>query len=839
MSVPKQTVVGVLGLATNPNPLALPPGSCSTADNCLLRRPGVMSPMHGNEVEAVLGSRKPVRMFSSNESDYHLDILRQDGQTNADTLRDSFSTIEYTTIPKGTLGGTRNLAFAPGRTHMATSRDRHFLTDRNSPIVVETSGPTATSAPRQAGLVPPTWVTGVAAAPTTTSRGILLNNNYFGYRATFKRSRPTFELISAPTPMATVFNNTGSTAGVILTVYFDVNADPLLEGDLVQLYRTAQQTSINALGDDFVLVAERAITLAELAAGFLTVIDGTDDSGRNGTQLYTNSTQDGADKANFMPPPASDVAVFADTTFYSITNTWPAVPLLINGIFGKASVNAYAIGTHEFLGNATTGSHDITGIPVNTGFVVGQKLVVTAGFFPARSTVTAISGAGPYTITLADPATGTGAGAFTVGDTITVEAFKDGVSVDTGSAIVNGSPGGYNAWDGIALDLMNSLPGIKIILNGVFDTQSIVAENPYFTIWSPISGLYDELIVTVTNGQLYSGATATSTAGVYTINSIQDTHSNRIYYSKTSLPEAVGPLQYIDVGFETRLKMWPAKSALMVLATDGLWRVTGVGDTWDIQQVDKTCSLVHPDCVGALDSDIYAWVTDGLARIDENGSETISTNAVGPLLRADLATANPFYLISSYGWGPSIACDNYRKEVWLNIAYLVPGESEVFTFLRSYIYNNDTQAFTTQTATEIRAMTYVALDLQIAYADDANFYRPDSASFQVPLIQFNPITAGDKGALKCWLDVNLLFDNATSNGNVQFLFDGESPGSNNIRAVTASTIKELHSGVPRRCSTKTQLVVGCKVTSPTTGGIAFDLYGFTARYRVASDTVKT
>ena len=838
MSVPKQTVVGILGLATNPNPLALPPGSCSTADNCLLRRPGVMSPLHGNEVEAVMGSEKPVRMFSSNESDYHLDVLRQDGQTNADTLRNSFTEVEYTSIPQGTLSATRALSFSPGHTHMATSRDRHVISERNSPIVIETTGPTATTDPRIAGLPPPTWVSGVASTPSVTSRGILLDTNYFGYRATFKRIRPTFELVSAPTPMSTTHNTSGSTAGVSLTVYFDPRVDSLVEGDLVQVYRVEQQASVDALGDDFVKVIERTITTAELAAGFITLIDNTDDTGLNGEQLYTNDTQDGADKANFMPPPAVDVAVFADTMFYSISNTWPAAPLLINGQMQKNVAFAYVIGVHTFLGNASSGSHDITGIPVNTGFVVGQKLTTTAGFFTLGSTVTAVSGTGPFTVTLSNPATGTGAGAFALGDTIKVTAVKDGVPT-SGTIIVDGSSSGALGLEAIALDLANAVPGMRLILNGVFDTQSPTVENPYFTIWSPISGLWDSFTVEVTNGQLYSGATATGTAGVYDIESIQDTHTNRIYYSKTSLPEAVSPLQYIDVGFETRLKMWPAKSALMVLATDGLWRVTGVGDTWDIQQVDKTCSLVHPDCVGALDSNIYAWVTDGLAVIDENGATTVSTNSVAPQLRADLAVVQPFYLTQSYGWGPSLACDNYHKEVWLNVAYFVPGESETFTFLRSYIYNTDTQAFTTQTATEMRAMVYVALDLKIAYADDANYYHPSLTTFQIPLIQFNPIVAGDKGALKGWLDVNLLFDNATSNGNVQFLFDGESPGANNIRVVTPTTIKELHSGVPRRCSTKTQLILGCTVTSPTVGGIAFDLYGFTARYRVASDTVKT
>jgi hypothetical protein len=196
--------------------------------------------------------------------------------------------------------------------------------------------------------------------------------------------------------------------------------------------------------------------------------------------------------------------------------------------------------------------------------------------------------------------------------------------------------------------------------------------------------------------------------------------------------------------------------------------------------------------------------------------------------------------------------DNYRKELWLNLS-LAPrvysDENLPQQFFTSYIFNMDSGAFTTQSETQIMCLAYNPYLMRTVTAvydgvTTSKLYRPSTQLWCKPRVVFNPLVAGDMGTLKQWMDVNFFFQEMQlQSGFIQGLilasFDEQDAPSE--RVVTASTVDKSHYWVPRRCAMKEQLIVGFStvvIDDSITGTFDFNLYGFTVRFRVASDTLK-
>lgn len=877
MTKSKVTQVTVSGLATNPNPNGLPLGSCAVANNVLCRRPGILQPMQATTPLATytpptdaadarkflldLANNRMVVLFSD------LNALSGGPETTTGKLSTYFdnggfaASTSITSLPIYSDGTTsRNIGFLPGMTQSVYSHFRTFITEKWGVI---------SNFNRWAGLPPPGQPSG---GFVTGSSGFLAVNFSCAYRAIY-----TIEATSASAPytvvgpasaVTAVTNFSGTTADVNITVVNAVN-EPLYspsDGTLyLNLYRSsqAQVTSPADLADDFRQVAKVPVHAGFGSYSFLDTV--TEDARAAGQALYTNASEEGPQASSFAPPSARDICVFKDTVFYANRASLPALNLTVPGTLGtliSQTDRINGVGLREFntasitSGSATISFTDHTEL---TGVVAGQTVVgAVQGFFPVatsnRVTVVSVnSGAGTVTVDQQAHSTGSPVtGSFSDMFKITV-SYADGTT-ETGTARIFD----FDEIHDVGASL--SLPGMRLLTPAIEDDYAV--EGATLTLihtWPAIKRV-TQFTVAVTSGNnyfpVYGGNYTTNTSP---LPSVVDTRPNRAFYAKTGQPEAVPPASFLDVGAGTILKMWANQSALFVFCSDGLWRITGDGTNWVVDQVDPTAILVHPDAVTSLNNRIYAWILDGIAAVDENGATVISTDAVGPSLRAALAN---YTSAVAYSWGVTMAADQFYNELWLNVfPNLVSAPSP------TYVYNDDTKQFTTQSFLPFVAVVFNPYALQMRWlqldintAGQTVYVAPNPSLWLPPTIWFNPIQAQDKGTLKQWMDVNYFFTKyqypigpSADPDTIQAYFStaGDSTdttiGFNTIDASTNSIV-DLHFLVPRRTALGDQLQVGVGaigVISPWTGVLGYagfsgywELQGFTARYRVASDTLR-
>lgn len=102
---------------------------------------------------------------------------------------------------------------------------------------------------------------------------------------------------------------------------------------------------------------------------------------------------------------------------------------------------------------------------------------------------------------------------------------------------------------------------------------------------------------------------------------------NRVYYSKTSQPEAVPLVNYFDVGPQDKkiLRILGLRDSLFILKEEGLYRLTGENPTnFSVTLFDNSAIVNAPDTCVIMDNQIFAFTTQGIARISETGVDIIS-----------------------------------------------------------------------------------------------------------------------------------------------------------------------------------------------------------------------
>lgn len=160
--------------------------------------------------------------------------------------------------------------------------------------------------------------------------------------------------------------------------------------------------------------------------------------------------------------------------------------------------------------------------------------------------------------------------------------------------------------------------GNEIIL---FDTSSSPAAE----------GIYE---VTVIDGDNFTvnfdysgGSNASGKLALTTVFSTDEESPNRIYFSKYQQPEAVPVVNFRDVGSKDKpiLRIIPLRDSLIVLKTDGIWRLTGEeGAIPSLSPTDYSAILIAPDSAYVLNNNIYALTSQGVTQISDSGVSIMS-----------------------------------------------------------------------------------------------------------------------------------------------------------------------------------------------------------------------
>lgn len=799
------------------------------------------------------------------------------GRLNAETYnqRDGFAAAwSVSTLPIS-LDDSREVGFIPGLTHSAYSHFRTLITEKWGVIVSEASRQ------RWAGLLPPVII---AALPFVTGDSDwLIDGNSVMYRAFYSIESTDPDLpyeswgpVSSPVAIYGMDALSAGSVGFALPEQEPLPWIPSGAKLYLNIYRSSQ-IEVETWQDipfDFRLVHKAEITDAILAAGTYVFTDSVIELGRaHGEPLYTNATEFGEQSNGFCPPSSRDVTVYRDTAFYANRASLPSLSVSVPGPSVFSNPGLFSDADRE----RGIGMRQITAMQVtnaSTAFTItnaNERLGIVPG---------TIFWIGSFVGVVATFNSGTGAGTFTEPYPLatamvqcdTFDAFTIKVYYADGTTETASGPVAYQGLDVTSGTYDAIIPSLRIY--NVQNTYPLPGYNVEFTwlLTFPAIKRVVQFELYLTNGENYSPAYTGDYATLTNpLISLGDNRPNRLFFSRTGHPEAVPLLNYQDIGAGTILKSWPTQSALLILCTDGLWRLTGDDAPWQVNQVDPTVILVHPDCMGSLNNEIYAWVDDGLALVNEDGSKTISTDAVGQDIRSWRTELKKWG--GPYVWGPALAGDQYWNEVWLNIrrAAYFDGEVEVSDeFLTTLIYNSDTKNFTRQQATSFMCVLYSPdanrmITVSPPGPDDPADYifnvtvQTDfgaegiEPSYQPVTIWFNALQTEDKGKLKQWMDVNYFVANVVDDpaNYLHGLFNARNesfdPYGNDFTVNTRNMeelSRDIHFWVPRRAALSDQLQIGLQAATvddfeviPVVG-FYFQLQGFTVRYRNASDTLK-
>lgn len=126
------------------------------------------------------------------------------------------------------------------------------------------------------------------------------------------------------------------------------------------------------------------------------------------------------------------------------------------------------------------------------------------------------------------------------------------------------------------------------------------------------------------------------------LNSTNDRHAARVYYSRLAIPDAVPLVNYVDINSDNDpiLRVFPLHYRLLIFKTDGIYTCTNV-EPFVVQKL-SAYRLLAPDSVCVLEDRVYCLTDQGWIVISDSGCEQVSNciddtyNAM--MSQADIAT---------------------------------------------------------------------------------------------------------------------------------------------------------------------------------------------------------
>lgn len=604
------SVLKAAGLYTNPNQLALPEGALTTADNVVIRAPGVIEPRRGFYADGA---------FSASGSDRANELVHygggrivQYGTSLSYSTGGAFTNYSGTFTPADDALLRMKFAEAQGSLYFNTSTGLRYLTSisasplaagvprarDNSPYQTLGGAPGATGSwlPKNTQvsyryLIGYKDANGALKFGVPSSRIVVTNPNdasvdlsrtsnvvtatvtgggthgfLIGDQISISPGGGTFgtgpfTITNATTTTFTYAETavndtlaaqtaTSGTKYVTFTVLTPKGAG-LTTSHFARVYRTLYSPAASSdPGDEHYLVYEKYLSSGEITAGGFTFTDKTPEAGLSTTPLYTNpNTGEGMLQAAFEPPIPKDVVWFQERMWFANTQSKYRTNIRLLGVGSPDGVQAND--------TITIGSQTYT---AKTSPAVPYEFGIVSSYLPSKN----------------------------------VEWTALGLVAEINrQADING---GIRAFYTSAV---NDTRVGEITLEADYGSSGFNVSVSRAASWSPV---------------------------ITTLAATNDTYPNRVFFSKLQEPEAVPLLNYLDVGAKNKAiyRIVPLRDKLFVFKEDAIYVISGSAPYFQVDLLDGTTRLLAPDSAVVLNNQIYALTNQGVVTVSDAGVQIVS-----------------------------------------------------------------------------------------------------------------------------------------------------------------------------------------------------------------------
>lgn len=347
---------------------------------------------------------------------------------------------------------------------------------------------------------------------------------------------------------------------ILYTLFQDLHALPSTS-TIVRLYRTESSAVGGVPGEDYYLIQERFLTAGEAGGISLTITDATPDSVL-GVMAPFSASADTILKSKDIPPWCKTLAVIGDSgnrIAYANTREKHSAFIQVLSVGGASGLQ---------LGDVITVSH------------------THAGYGTINQTATLVTNR-----------TGGGHVQYYSGGSVSTDNQNVALGIVDS---INASCASTSYRPMVKARYVSSIddaPG-QIVLEAMYE------DNIPFTI-----------DVTAARRNVFNPQ--------FPITSTQMSHPSRVYFSEPDEPDAVPPLQYIDVGdpIEEIVRVIQLQDNTLVVKTGSCWILSGEFPNTRVQRLDATMKILGPDTVACVAGQVLALTNQGVV--------TISTSGVG------------------------------------------------------------------------------------------------------------------------------------------------------------------------------------------------------------------
>jgi hypothetical protein len=506
-------------------------------------------------------------------------------------------------------------------------------------------------------------ITAVTATNLVGSSGFMATNDRVAYRACLVEydtngAEYTGEVSGAViVSNASPFVGTAADKNVQLAILYP--AAGLAANTKVELYRSKNSASEDP-DFNFTLVYSKFLNTLDISRGYVWITDINSDTSSGvgvGKALYTNEGQDGLLAGNNgRPAPCKTTALWKDRLVQANTFDFPQISMQLKSV--DSSSGGMAAGSLYRLNINSNTEGLLYPIASGTAFTTAQQFTIFTGGAPETDckhtvlsmldttnwgspTSTTISPLSKY-LGIYDSAPGDWPGHFVMSlvNPTQNEDTSQAANVNMFVAALSASreafapsPAPYSN-----TSTVTRTSNVVTVDFGAAHNYKVGEYVKVYTTFTSTTATQLSIAGTAVEGQISSTTTNTilftnngsdgSTAVSQSVllqyfPKFQNSHQvNNVRVSKPRQFEAFPPESYVRVGAPGAkiLKCVQCKDSLMVFKEDGLYRVSDNGSL-SAELVDPNAILWAKDSAVAIGGVVMAWLTKGVAIINENGVE--------------------------------------------------------------------------------------------------------------------------------------------------------------------------------------------------------------------------